>query len=76
MDIVTDILVGLAVKLIPFFWQLLLGAVLGFAAGCWWYRRTLKKNPEKLQKLVVVVNAATNKARAVVSNVIQPRDES
>lgn len=47
-------------------WQL----VLGFLAGCWFYRYMLKKNPTRLQALVDIVNSTGKVAEAAVSKVV------
>lgn len=52
--------------LIQPFWQL----ILGFLAGCWFYRYLLKKNPTRLQALVDIVNSTGKAAEAAVSKVV------
>jgi len=34
-----------------------LGIAIGFAAGAWWYRYELKRNPAKLDAMAAEVNA-------------------
>lgn len=37
---------------------LVIGLIVGFAIGCWWYRSTLAKDPAKIAKLAAEANAA------------------
>lgn len=47
----------------------LLPLVLGFLIGCWFYRWMLKRNPERLQKLVDLVNSTGDQAKDLVAKV-------
>lgn len=33
------------------FFSALAGIAIGFGAGAWWYRRTLRRDPDKLDRL-------------------------
>lgn len=39
--------------------------VASFLAGCWWYRRTLKKDPVKLEKFAKEINSLPESTKQV-----------
>lgn len=47
----------------------------GFLFGCWFYRQMLKREPEKLEKLVEEVNLTDDRAEALFARLKKAWEE-
>jgi hypothetical protein len=54
-------LIGAAISIIP-------SLAIGFGIGCWWYRRSLKNDPAKLERLAIEANAVGARVKGYFSD--------